>query len=152
MATTNHYALHLSLFVPPSSNFNISLTPPVNTLALTVVSGVGAVVGFFLPGYLAEGRSESEITYLFTIPALAMGLGNFISMPVALAAGRRPVFLASVFLVSMASVLCAVNKGYNWHLGARIVLGLAAGQSEALTPMMIQVRDLVEMRGDGKLT
>lgn len=111
----------------------------VNTLSLTVVSGVGAVIGFFLPEYLAEGRSEAEITYLFTLPALMMGVGNFFSMPIALAVGRRPVFLGSVFLVAIASILCAVNKSYEWHLAARIVLGLAAGQSEALTPMMIQV-------------
>lgn len=104
-----------------------------------MVSGLGAVIGFFLPEYLAEGKTVAQITHLFTLPALAMGIGNFFSMPLALAVGRRPVFLVSVGLISVMSVLCAVNKSYSWHLGARIVLGLAAGQSEALTPMMIQV-------------
>ncbi|KAK6829011.1 hypothetical protein RU639_003744 [Aspergillus parasiticus] len=116
------------------------------TLALTVVSGLGAVVGFFSPQYEAEGRSSAEITYLFTLPALAMGIANFFSMPLALAVGRRPVFLVSVAFVSIMSILCAVNKGYAWHLGARIVLGLAAGQSEALTPMMIQETHFIHER------
>ena len=43
-------------------------------------------------------------------------------------------------LLIAASVWAANAKSYNEHLGARMLLGFAAGQSEALVPMMIQVR------------
>ena len=61
-------------------------------------------------------------------------------MPLALAIGRRPVYLFSLLLLIAASVWAANAKSYNEHLGARMLLGFAAGQSEALVPMMIQVR------------
>jgi MFS family permease len=72
-------------------------------------------------------------------PSLFMGLGNFISMPIALAVGRRPVFLVSCVVQVIALILCATNNGYAWHFAARCVLGLAAGQSEALCPLIISV-------------
>ncbi len=72
-------------------------------------------------------------------PSLFMGLGNFISMPIALAVGRRPVFLVSCVVQIVALVLCATNNGYAWHFAARCILGLAAGQSEALCPLIISV-------------
>ena len=68
-----------------------------------------------------------------------MGLGNFISMPITLAIGRRPVFLASAVLQGVSLILCATNTSYSWHLAARCVLGIAAGQSEALCPLMVSV-------------
>ena len=34
--------------------------------------------------------------------------------------------------------MCALNTGYEFHLGARLLLGVAAGQSEALVPLMIK--------------
>ncbi|KAJ5369732.1 major facilitator superfamily transporter [Penicillium cataractarum] len=140
MLTTSIWKYPVILFFP-------KMFAAVGTLSLTVVSGVGAVIGFFSPQYVAEGRSTAEITYLFTIPALAMGIANFFSMPLALAIGRRPVFLFSAALVSLMSLLCALNQGYTWHLVARIFLGLAAGQSEALTPMMIQETHFLHERG-----
>lgn len=68
-----------------------------------------------------------------------MGIGNMISMPLALAIGRRPVFLGSCLIQVASLVLCATNQGYTWHFAARCILGLAAGQSEALCPLMISV-------------
>jgi hypothetical protein len=53
------------------------------TLGLTSVSGFGAVVGFLVPELMADGKSLSDIIHLITYPALFMGLGNFVSMPVA---------------------------------------------------------------------
>lgn len=73
-----------------------------------------------------------------TYPSLFMGLGNLVGMPLALAVGRRPVYLGSCIVMLVASVLCVTQKSYPWHLGARMVLGLAAGQSEALCPLMVQ--------------
>lgn len=60
-------------------------------------------------------------------------------MPLAIAVGRRIVLLGFTVVLIIGSVLCATAKSYEWHLGARMVLGLCAGQSEALVPMITQV-------------
>jgi predicted MFS family arabinose efflux permease len=61
-------------------------------------------------------------------------------MPFALGVGRRIVILSSCVILVVGSILCATAKSYEWHLAARCVVGLAAGQSEALVPMITQVR------------
>lgn len=73
-----------------------------------------------------------------TYPTLFMGLGNFIGMPLALALGRRPVFLGATALIVAMCILCATAKSYEMHLGSRMALGLAAGQSEALAPLIVE--------------
>lgn len=76
-----------------------------------------------------------------------MGIGNIIGMPLALAIGRRPVFLGSCVLLALATILCATQKNYEWHLAGRMILGLAAGQSEALCPLIIQEIFFLHERG-----
>lgn len=76
-----------------------------------------------------------------TYPTMFMGIGNLICMPLALAIGRRPLYMASLLLLVASGVLCAYAEDYNWHLGARMAVGFAAGNSEALVPMMIQVSE-----------
>lgn len=44
-----------------------------------------------------------------------------------------------MLILVVSSILCAFAKSYEWHLGARCFLALAAGQSEAVVPMMTQV-------------
>lgn len=82
-----------------------------------------------------------------TFPTLFMGIGNLVGMPIALAVGRRPVFLASCIILVLGCVLCSVQRSYEWHLGARLVLALAAGQSEALCPLMVQETFFLHERG-----
>lgn len=60
-------------------------------------------------------------------------------MPIAIAVGRRIVLLTFTLILILAAVLCVKAETYEWHLGARMVLGLCAGQSEALVPMITQV-------------
>jgi hypothetical protein len=54
-------------------------------------------------------------------------------MPLAIGVGRRSVLLAS----SLVLVLAAA-KSYEWQHGCRLIFGLAAGQSEALVPLITQ--------------
>jgi predicted MFS family arabinose efflux permease len=75
-----------------------------------------------------------------TYPSMFMGVGCLLGMPLALAIGRRPVFLGALIVLIVGAILAAQAKDYKWHLGARMMLGFATGQSEALVPMMIQVR------------
>lgn len=109
-----------------------------STLGLTFVSGLGGILGLYIPVYAAQGYGYADITHLMTYPTLFMGIGNIIGMPLALALGRRPVYLGATILMIVSCILCATAKTYEWHLAARMVLGLAAGQSEALAPLMVQ--------------
>lgn len=65
----------------------------------------------------------------------------------ALAIGRRPVFLASTLILVLSGGLCAGQQSYTWHLAARCIMGLAAGQSEALCPLMVQETFFLHERG-----
>lgn len=60
------------------------------------------------------------------------GLGDLILIPLALAIGRRPVYLLSGAILFIGCIIASQNTGYNYHLGIRVVLGFAAGQSGAL--------------------
>lgn len=60
-------------------------------------------------------------------------------MPIAIGVGRRVVMLGATIVLVVGAILCALAKNYEWHLAARMVVGLAAGQSEALVPMITQV-------------
>lgn len=71
-----------------------------------------------------------------TFPTMFMGVGNLVCMPLALAIGRRPVYLASCLILILGGVLAAYSKDYEMHLGVRMLLGVGAGNSEALVPMM----------------
>ena len=72
------------------------------------------------------------------------GIGNLVCMPFAIGVGRRIVFLGSILVLALGAALCATAKSYEWHLASRMVVGLAAGQSEALVPMITQVYSIVE--------
>ena len=75
---------------------------------------------------------------LLTYPTLLMGVGNLISMPVAMAAGRRIVFLTSMVILIAGGLWCALSSSLESHIAGRAIMSLAAGQSEALAPLMVQ--------------
>lgn len=70
---------------------------------------------------------------------ITRGIGNLIGMPLAIGVGRRIVLLCSTVVLVIGAILCALEETYEWHLWSRCVVGLAAGQSEALVPMITQV-------------
>jgi MFS family permease len=49
-------------------------------------------------------------------------------MPIAIGVGRRIVLLGSTLILVAGALLCAFASNYSWHLGARCLVGLAAGQ------------------------
>ncbi|KAF5707533.1 HOL1-like transporter [Fusarium globosum] len=109
-----------------------------STIGLALVSGFGGLLGFYIPGYAAAGKGYADITHLMTYPTLFMGIGNLIGMPLGIAVGRRIVLLAATIIMILSAGLCAGATTYEWHLAGRIILGLSAGQSEALVPMITQ--------------
>lgn len=60
-------------------------------------------------------------------------------MPLAIAVGRRVVLLVATTIMVVGAILCAFADNFEAHLGYRMLIGLAAGQSEALVPMITQV-------------
>lgn len=76
-----------------------------------------------------------------------MGIGNLISMPLCVAIGRRPVFLGTLVLCVASSIWCANAKSLNSHIAGRDIFSLAAGQSEALAPMIVQEIFFLHERG-----
>lgn len=73
--------------------------------------------------------------------------GNYIILPVSLAFGRRPVFLASSIILLVATIGSAVQNDYRSHLATRTVQGLATGASESLLPLMLTEVTFLHQRG-----
>ncbi|KXJ84964.1 major facilitator superfamily domain-containing protein [Microdochium bolleyi] len=111
------------------------LVSAYSSTAVILSSGMGAFITVIKASYPGQ---ELETNDLMTYPTLFMGIGNLISMPLALAMGRRPVFLASLIILTFAGLWCAVSTSLTSHIAGRNIMSLAAGQSEALSPMMIQ--------------
>lgn len=98
-------------------------------------SGMGAILTTIDSYYDYNPRTNDLMTY----PTLFMGIGNLLAMPIAMAVGRRPVFLASILILTVGAIWCAASQSLGSHTAGRDILSLAAGQSEALCPLIIQV-------------
>ncbi|KAJ5474994.1 hypothetical protein N7539_008060 [Penicillium diatomitis] len=109
-----------------------------STIGLSLVSGFGGLLGFYIPQYAAAGKTYADITSLMTYPTLTMGIGNLIGMPLAIAVGRRVVLLVATAIMVIGAILCAYADNFEHHLAFRMLIGLSAGQSEALIPMITQ--------------
>ncbi|GME50715.1 Major facilitator superfamily [Neofusicoccum parvum] len=104
---------------------------------LCTISALGALIVFIAPDYAKAGISEEAISGLQTYPSLFLGVGNIISMPLAVAVGRRPILLLSTSLLFVGTVLCATNQSFAWHLGARCLVAFAGAQCQALVLLII---------------
>lgn len=96
-------------------------------------------MGPIFTNVLASYDYDPKASDLMTYPTLFMGIGNLIAMPVAMAVGRRPVFIFSAMLLVIGSIWCAASSSLGSHIAGRDLLSMAAGQSEALCPLIIQV-------------
>ncbi|KAJ4267077.1 hypothetical protein NW762_003175 [Fusarium torreyae] len=99
-------------------------------------SGLGSVTPELMKIY--HNDDPKRITDLLTYPTLFMGIGNLLSMPLANAIGRRPVFLFSLLLLTVSGIWCACSTSLSSHIAGRDIFSLAAGQSEALAPLIVQ--------------
>lgn len=116
-----------------------------SAFAVATTSGLGAVYPEVVAAYPDE---PTRATDLLTYPTLFMGIGNLLSMPLCVAVGRRPVFLSSLVLLVASGIWCACSaSSLSSHIAGRDVLSLAAGQSEALAPMMVQEIHFLHERG-----
>ena len=79
----------------------------VSSIGLALVSGFGGLLSFYIPIYAAKGATYADITALMTYPSMFMGVGNLIGVPLAMAVGRRPIYLASLVVLIVGAVLAA---------------------------------------------
>ncbi|KAJ6021572.1 hypothetical protein N7540_007076 [Penicillium herquei] len=112
--------------------------------AVVLASGMGSIFSVVEASYPGQ---ETKANDLMTYPTLFMGIGNLISMPLAFTIGRRPVFLASMVLLIAAAVWCQCSTSLVSHIAGRNIMSLAAGQSEALSPMIVQEIHFLHERG-----
>ncbi|KIW88817.1 uncharacterized protein Z519_10301 [Cladophialophora bantiana CBS 173.52] len=118
-----------------------------STMGLSLASGLGSILTVFFKLYIPQGKTPNEVTYLLTVPALCIGLGNYIILPLSLAYGRRPIFLLSVIVLLAATIASATQNSYNGHLASRVFQGLATGASESLLPLMLTEVTFLHERG-----
>ncbi|KEF52430.1 uncharacterized protein A1O9_11671 [Exophiala aquamarina CBS 119918] len=130
LASRKHLNAVESTFLPNRTNL-------VSTIALSLISAFGGLLGFYTPRYIAKGKSYGSITP--TQGLGARGVGNLLGMPIAIALGRRVVILVAALVLMIGAILCATGSSFEMHLVARVLLGFAAGQGESVVPMIIQV-------------
>jgi MFS family permease len=116
-----------------------------SAFSVLATSGLGGVFPEVVKLY--PPSEATRATDLLTYPTLFMGIGNLLSMPLCITFGRRPVFLFSLVILVAASIWCACAKDLSTHIAGRDVLSMAAGQSEALAPMIVQEIHFLHQRG-----
>ncbi|KAH7388903.1 major facilitator superfamily domain-containing protein [Cadophora sp. MPI-SDFR-AT-0126] len=148
---------HIVLIPTPSPDPNDPLNLPAwrkwaililvaaySSTAALMSSGMGAILPAVQAAYPGQ---KARVNDLLTYPTLFMGLGNLISMPLALTVGRRPVFLATMVIFIASGIWCTFSQSLGSHIAGRDIMSLAAGQSEALSPMMVQEIFFLHERG-----
>lgn len=124
------------LNLPPWRKWGILLlVASYSCTAVVMATGMGPIFSMVVAYYPGQ---ELRANDLMTYPTLFMGLGNLMTMPLALTIGRRPIFLASILVMIAGGIWCACSQSLESHIAGRAVMSLAAGQSEALSPMIVQ--------------
>ncbi|KAM0239472.1 hypothetical protein ACHAP5_008328 [Fusarium lateritium] len=108
-------------------------------------SGLGSVAPELYQMY--HNDDPKRISDLLTYPTLFMGIGNLLSMPLANAVGRRPVFLFSLLFLVVSGIWCACSTSLSSHIAGRNIFSIAAGQSEALAPLIVQEIHFLHQHG-----
>lgn len=79
-----------------------------------------------------------HIYLLGSAPILVIGVANFFLVPLAVAAGRRPVLLTTGAVAIGGCVGSGFSTSFGMHLAFRTVQALGAGTVESLIPFILQ--------------
>ncbi|KAI5217144.1 hypothetical protein AUEXF2481DRAFT_100033 [Aureobasidium subglaciale EXF-2481] len=112
--------------------------------AVVLASGLGPIFPMIARDYPGQEQRAND---LLTYPTLFMGIGNILSLPITNVIGRRSVFLASIVLLIAGGLWCSYSKSLESHIAGRNIMSLAAGQSEALAPLIVQEIHFLHERG-----
>lgn len=108
-----------------------------------MASGISAILPIVKASYGGDERTNDLATW----PAFFMGVGNLLAIPVAHAVGRRPVYLLSTILLAFSCLWCAKSTSLSSHIAGRDIMSIAAGQAEALCPIIVQEIFYLHQRG-----
>jgi predicted MFS family arabinose efflux permease len=108
-----------------------------------MVSGLSAILPLVQATYNRDPKTNDLVTW----PAFYMGIGNLLAIPVAHAVGRRPVYLLSTIVLSFGCLWCSYSGSLDSHIAGRNVMSIAAGQAEALCPIIVQEIFYLHERG-----
>jgi MFS family permease len=108
-----------------------------------MVSGISGILPIVQMSYGGNPKAHDLATW----PAFYMGVGNLLAIPVAHAVGRRPVYLLSTIVLSFGCLWCAYSGSLESHIAGRDVMSIAAGQAEALCPIIVQEIFYLHERG-----
>jgi MFS family permease len=108
-----------------------------------MVSGIASILPIVQASYGGNPKTHDLATW----PAFYMGVGNLLAIPVAHAVGRRPVYLLSTIVLAFGCLWCAYSGNLNSHIAGRNVMSVAAGQAEALCPIIVQEIFYLHERG-----
>ncbi|KAJ5246777.1 Major facilitator superfamily domain general substrate transporter [Penicillium chermesinum] len=97
-------------------------------------AGPSVAIGNFMQDF---EKSQEQVTQLLTFNFLLLGIGNIFWVPVALKFGKRTSLLLAMTLQMGALIWCALAKGFDSLLAARIVLGFAAAAGESIVPEIV---------------
>jgi MFS family permease len=112
--------------------------------AIILSSGMGAIITAVKHSYPGE---EERTNDLLTYPTLFMGIGNLVAMPLAVTIGRRPIFVVTMIILVASGIGCALAPNLSAHIAFRNIMSMAAGQSEALCPLVVQEIYFLHERG-----
>ncbi|OAL03683.1 MFS general substrate transporter [Phaeosphaeriaceae sp. SRC1lsM3a] len=112
--------------------------------AIILSSGMGAIITAVRQSYPGE---EERTNDLLTYPTLFMGIGNLVAMPLAVTIGRRPIFVVTMIVLVASGIGCALAPNLSAHIAFRNIMSMAAGQSEALCPLVVQEIYFLHERG-----
>ncbi|CAK7218095.1 hypothetical protein SCUCBS95973_003373 [Sporothrix curviconia] len=93
---------------------------------------IGGLAPAFYPLSLEFGKTMSETSALLLWPILVLGVFNFVWVPVANCAGKRPVFVFASALLCASYVWGAQATTFDSLLWSNIVGALAGSSTEAL--------------------
>ncbi|KAL4953771.1 major facilitator superfamily domain-containing protein [Aspergillus filifer] len=118
-----------------------------SAMSLSLVGGLGAFLETLMEMYMKEGRTANEIVWLTTFPALFVGVGNFLVLPLAFLYGRRFTTIVSNTVLLAATIGCAACNTWSQHLALRIIQGLAAGVTESVLPLILVEVTFIHQHG-----
>ncbi|OQD83145.1 hypothetical protein PENANT_c018G10539 [Penicillium antarcticum] len=116
-------------------------------MSLSVVGGLGAILGVFFELYVPLGHSSAQVVWLATFPSLFVGIGNYLILPLGLVYGRWPATIISIVVLLGSTIGCALSQTFEQHLRLRILQGLATGATESLLPLILSEVTFVHQRG-----
>ncbi|EME38989.1 hypothetical protein DOTSEDRAFT_57289 [Dothistroma septosporum NZE10] len=98
---------------------------------------IGGMSPAFYPLSIEFDKTVTQTSGLLIWPILTLGVFNFLWVPLALYIGKRPVFVFSTLLLSMAFLWGALAKSFESLLWSTIVAAFAGSASEALAASIV---------------